>query len=87
MIDPKLKNKVVLISGANHGIGAVAAEAFAAQDVKVFITYYRGPCKYSEEELNKAEKLGIGGDALYRAKQQKLAEPLVEKIISKEGRS
>lgn len=85
MIDPKLKNKVVLISGANHGIGAAAAEAFAAQGAKVFITYYRGPCKYSEEELNKAEKLGIGGDVLYRAKQQKSAEPLVEKIISKGG--
>ena len=85
MIDPKLKNKVVLISGANHGIGAAAAEAFAAQGANVFITYYRGACQYSEEELNKAEKSGVGGDILYRAKQQKSAQPLVEKINSNGG--
>jgi NAD(P)-dependent dehydrogenase (short-subunit alcohol dehydrogenase family) len=30
MIDLQLKNKVVLISGANHGIGAATAKAFAA---------------------------------------------------------
>lgn len=85
MIDPKLRNKIVLISGANHGIGAAAAEAFAAQGANVFITYYRSACQYSEEELNKAEKSGVGGDVLYRAKQQKSAQPLVEKINSSGG--
>lgn len=85
MIDPKLKNKIVLISGANHGIGAAAAEAFAAQGAKVFITYYRGACQYSESELREAEKSGIGGDKLYRAMQQKSANPLVKKITSQGG--
>lgn len=85
MIDPKLRNKIVLISGANHGIGAAAAEAFAAQGANVFITYYRSACQYSEEELNKAKKSGVGGDVLYRAKQQKSAQPLVEKINSSGG--
>lgn len=80
MIDPKLKNKIVLISGANHGIGAAAVEAFATQGAKVFVTYYRGACQYSEEELKKAEESGVGGDALYRAKQQKSADSLIEKI-------
>jgi 3-oxoacyl-[acyl-carrier protein] reductase len=87
MIDTKLKNKVVLISGANHGIGAAAAEAFAAQGAKVFITYYRGACHFSKEELQKAEKSGVGGDKLYRAMQQKSADPLVEKIISNGGQA
>jgi 3-oxoacyl-[acyl-carrier protein] reductase len=85
MIDPKLKNKVVLISGANHGIGAAAAEAFAAQGSKVFITYYRGASRYSQEEMKKAEESGVGGDALYRAMQQKSANPLVQKILSDGG--
>ncbi|MEJ2305664.1 MAG: SDR family NAD(P)-dependent oxidoreductase [Anaerolineales bacterium] len=49
MIDPQLENKVVLISGANHGIGAATAKAFAAQGSKVFITYYRDQSGYSEE--------------------------------------
>lgn len=80
MIDTKLKNKVVLISGANHGIGAAAAEAFAAQGAKVFITYFRGACQYSNDELKQAEESGVGGDKLYRAMQQKSADPLVEKI-------
>ena len=85
MIDLKLENKVVLISGANHGIGAAAAEVFASQGSKVFITYYRGASHYSKEELKKAEVSGIGGDALYRAMQQKSADPLVKKILSEGG--
>lgn len=87
MIDTKLKDKVVLISGANHGIGAAAAEAFATQGAKVFITYYRGACQYTKEELQKAEEAGIGGDMLYRAMQQKSADHLVEKIVSNGGKA
>jgi NAD(P)-dependent dehydrogenase (short-subunit alcohol dehydrogenase family) len=29
MIDPGLRGKVVLVTGANHGIGAATAKAFA----------------------------------------------------------
>lgn len=38
MIDPKLEDNVVLIAGANHGIGAATAKAFTAQTAKVFVT-------------------------------------------------
>jgi NAD(P)-dependent dehydrogenase (short-subunit alcohol dehydrogenase family) len=31
MIDPQLTNKVALITGANHGIGAATARLFAAR--------------------------------------------------------
>lgn len=37
MINPNLRDKVVLITGANHGIGAATAQAFAVQGAKVFI--------------------------------------------------
>lgn len=85
MINPQLENKVVLVTGANHGIGAAIAKAFAAQGAKVFITFYREPCRYSDEELQQATAMGIGGDVLYRAMQQTSADELIEEIRAHGG--
>ncbi len=85
MIDTQLAGRVVLITGANHGIGAATARAFAAQGARIFITYYRGFCRYSEEDLRQARETGLGGDRLYRALQQEPAEPLLERIRAQGG--
>ena len=85
MIDLGYKNKVVLITGANHGIGAATAKAFAFQGAKVCIAYYRAPCKYSKSELDEAVESQIGGDALYIANQQKTPAYLVEEIKAMGG--
>ena len=74
MIDPQLNDKVVLITGANHGIGAATARAFAAVGAKVFISYFREPTIYSDEELAVAESEAVGGDKLYRAFQRQTAD-------------
>jgi 3-oxoacyl-[acyl-carrier protein] reductase len=54
MIDPELKEKVVLITGANnpHGIGAGMARAFAAQGAKVFLHYLRQTAAGVRRQLN-----------------------------------
>jgi 3-oxoacyl-[acyl-carrier protein] reductase len=85
MIDPLLTDKVVFITGANHGIGAATARAFAAQGAKVFITAYRSPVPYSAEDLEEARRNGIGGELLYTAMQQQPAGAVVEEIRAAGG--
>jgi 3-oxoacyl-[acyl-carrier protein] reductase len=85
MIDPLLGNKVVLITGANHGIGAATARVFAEQHSKVFITYYRDHCRFSGQELHLAREAGVGGEKLYRAMQQLSVDPLIQNIQSAGG--
>lgn len=80
MIDPKLKGKVALITGANHGIGAATALALGRQGVKVFASFFRPPCQYSEVELKRAEAAGIGSDIFYQAMQQKPISQLVDQF-------
>ena len=87
MIDPLLGESAVLVTGANHGIGAASARAFAEQGARVFLAYYRVPTELSNHELEHAKKSGMGGDALYRAGQQTSGETIVDEIQTSGGRA
>jgi 3-oxoacyl-[acyl-carrier protein] reductase len=87
LIDPGLEGKVVVVTGANHGIGAATAQAFAAQGAKVFIHYLRlMPDSHgmSEEE---AESIREPGEARYRAQQRKPADEVVQAIRARGGQA
>lgn len=81
MIDTGLKDKVVIVTGANHGMGAATAIAFAKQEAKVFISYLRlSPKSYggiSKEEADGATK---PGRAYYSKMQAKSADDVVKVI-------
>jgi 3-oxoacyl-[acyl-carrier protein] reductase len=85
MIDPQLEGKTVLITGANHGIGRATAIAFSSQGAKVFVTYFRPACRFSEAELKRATAAGIGGPLLYAAGQQQTAQSLLQTIRAAGG--
>jgi 3-oxoacyl-[acyl-carrier protein] reductase len=85
MIDPQLEDKVILITGANHGIGAATARAFAAQGAKIFITYYRDQSPYTPEALEDARTAALGGPELYWAQQQRSPDEMVTAIQTQGG--
>jgi 3-oxoacyl-[acyl-carrier protein] reductase len=75
MIDPGLRGRCVLVTGANNplGIGAATAMAFARLDARVFLHYHRthdghGNTRYREQQAKACHEVlealqSIGADA------------------------
>lgn len=81
-----LKNKVALVTGANHGIGAATSLAFAKEGTKVFIHYLRlSPEAYggiSRDEVDRAKEPGRG---LYFGLLSRSADGIIKAIRDSGG--
>jgi 3-oxoacyl-[acyl-carrier protein] reductase len=88
MIDPGLKDKVVLVTGGNNprGIGAATARAFAAQGAAVFIHYFRDLAEWRGTEKD-APARDTPGEALYYHLQTLTADGVVQAIRAQGGRA
>jgi 3-oxoacyl-[acyl-carrier protein] reductase len=75
MIDPGLKGKGVLVTGANNpqGIGAATGKAFARLGCRVFLAYFR-------EQAPPGLRPDVPGETLYRWLNSRSADDVVEEI-------
>ncbi len=63
MVNSGLEGKIVIVTGANHGIGASTAITFAQEKARVLITYLRqSPELYGETQAN-VEQATVPGRA------------------------
>jgi 3-oxoacyl-[acyl-carrier protein] reductase len=80
VLDPGLKEKVVLVTGANnpYGVGAGTAEAFAAQGTGVFLHYFR----QSHIPIADAQSEGTNSPSasFYRSQQIKSVDEVLERV-------
>ncbi|MBI1872889.1 MAG: SDR family oxidoreductase [Acidobacteria bacterium] len=80
MIDPGLRNRTVLITGANNpfGIGTAAAIAFASVGAKLFLHFFRSP--------DTPAVTGDGpGESFYRAQQLNTCEQVMARVTATGG--
>ncbi len=76
MINPGLRNRTVLITGANNpfGIGAAAAVAFASVGAKPFLHYFRAPDEGAAPD--------DPGESFYRAQQAKTCDEVIARLAA-----
>ena len=82
MIDPQLRNRSVLITGANNplGIGAATALAFAEVGARPFLHYHRAPAGQERSPAVAGVSEAEPSEALLRAQQEKNCDAVIVRI-------
>jgi 3-oxoacyl-[acyl-carrier protein] reductase len=79
MLDPGLREKVVLVTGANNpwGVGAAVARASAAQGAKVFLHYFRQADRTVTDAPGTVKFPSV---SFYYLQQAKSADEVLERV-------
>jgi len=85
LMDTKLKGKVVLVTGANHGIGAATAKTFAQEGAFVLINYLRLPPLGTPLISNSPEDEATPDLALYNFRRSLSAISVLESLRADGG--
>ena len=85
MIHTGLQDKVAIVTGANHGIGAATARAIAEQGARVFLSYLRLPPLGTPSEQAIAGDTRTPGLALYNFNRAQSAEEVIGQIRAQGG--
>jgi 3-oxoacyl-[acyl-carrier protein] reductase len=84
VIETGLKNRVVLVTGANNpfGIGAGTAKAFAAQGARVFLHYLRNALRTGQSSVPRTGDPRCPGEEFYYAQQARTADAIADEVRS-----
>lgn len=85
MIHTGLQDKVAIVTGANHGIGAATARALAGQGARVFLTYLRLPPLGAASEQAKEGDTHTPGLTLYNFNRSQTADEVIGQIHAQGG--
>src|SRR5690348_11646065 len=88
MVQTGLKDKVALITGGNHGIGAATARALAAEGVAILINYlHLPPLGLNHEQEDEIEQATTPGIAYYNKERATSVDEVLNAIRRLGGRA